>query len=73
MSNNHCPHCETELTWQDGLYHCPHCDIQFKKISYCPDCKNVIEKLQACGAVSYFCNHCNELKSKSRVTHQFTE
>lgn len=73
MSSNQCPHCHTDLNWQEGLYHCPQCNIQFKKVSYCPDCKNVIEKLQACGAVSYFCNHCKELKSKSRVAHLFTE
>ncbi|WP_373975342.1 zinc ribbon domain-containing protein [Chitinibacter sp. SCUT-21] len=33
----------------------------------CPDCGKEIEVLAACGAKSYFCNHCNELKSSSRV------
>jgi predicted amidophosphoribosyltransferase len=33
----------------------------------CPDCGKDIEVLAACGAKSYFCNHCNELKSSARV------
>ncbi|QLI83033.1 zinc ribbon domain-containing protein [Chitinibacter fontanus] len=33
----------------------------------CPDCGKELEVLAACGAKSYFCNHCNELKSSSRV------
>ncbi|WP_410498301.1 zinc ribbon domain-containing protein [Chitinibacter sp. S2-10] len=33
----------------------------------CPDCGKEIEVLKACGAISYFCNHCNELKSSARV------
>jgi hypothetical protein len=32
-----------------------------------------MEKLAACGAVSYFCPQCNELKSKSRVTFRFDQ
>ncbi|GHD58894.1 YfgJ family double zinc ribbon protein [Jeongeupia chitinilytica] len=33
----------------------------------CPDCGKPLEVLKACGATSYFCNHCNELKSSQRV------
>ncbi|WP_081986445.1 zinc-ribbon domain-containing protein [Chitinibacter sp. ZOR0017] len=33
----------------------------------CPDCGQALEVLAACGAKSYFCNHCNELKSSQRV------
>ncbi|WP_084282230.1 YfgJ family double zinc ribbon protein [Deefgea rivuli] len=33
----------------------------------CPDCGKAIEVLMACGAKSYFCNHCNELKSSKRI------
>lgn len=33
----------------------------------CPDCGKPVEVLQACGATSYFCNHCNELKSSQRI------
>ncbi|GGP27432.1 YfgJ family double zinc ribbon protein [Silvimonas amylolytica] len=33
----------------------------------CPDCGKPLEELVACGARDYFCNSCNELKSKTRV------
>ncbi|GAA5786557.1 YfgJ family double zinc ribbon protein [Chitiniphilus shinanonensis] len=33
----------------------------------CPDCGQPLEVMKACGATSYFCNHCNELKSSQRV------
>ncbi|KPC52885.1 YfgJ family double zinc ribbon protein [Amantichitinum ursilacus] len=33
----------------------------------CPDCGQPLEVLVACGARSYFCNGCNELKSSQRV------
>ncbi len=33
----------------------------------CPDCKNPVEVLKACGCNDYFCNHCNQLVSKRKV------
>lgn len=72
MSENICPKCDKELEW-DGAYFCQPCDSHYKKIGYCPECDKELEKLQACGAASYFCNHCNELKSKSRVRFEFAE
>ncbi|GAB7129213.1 hypothetical protein JCM19000A_37210 [Silvimonas sp. JCM 19000] len=33
----------------------------------CPDCGQPVEVLVACGARSYFCNACNELKSSQRI------
>ncbi|KHD23922.1 DNA ligase [Vibrio caribbeanicus] len=70
MNENHCPKCEQELEWQ-GHYHCNQCDIDYTKVVFCPDCNAQLEKLQACGAANYFCNTCNELKSKSRVRFEF--
>lgn len=68
--NNPCPTCQQPLVW-DGQYHCTQCDEHFKKVGFCPDCGAELEKLQACGAANYFCHHCNELKSKSRVRFEF--
>ncbi|MCG3725070.1 DNA ligase [Vibrio cincinnatiensis] len=65
-----CPQCDHTLEW-DGQYYCVLCQVHYKKIVYCPDCAGELEKLQACGAASYFCNQCNELKSKSRVRIEF--
>ncbi|MFA0440024.1 zinc ribbon domain-containing protein [Vibrio sp. 10N.222.51.C12] len=66
QQNNQCPNCESELGW-DGQYYCSSCNEHFSKVGFCPDCEEVLEKLQACGSASYFCPTCNELKSKSRV------
>ncbi|MFH4677722.1 zinc ribbon domain-containing protein [Vibrio diabolicus] len=70
MQQNICPTCNVELEWT-GQYHCAQCESDFKKVGFCPGCEAELEKLQACGAASYFCNVCNELKSKSRVRFEF--
>ncbi|CAM3542709.1 hypothetical protein VA7868_02063 [Vibrio aerogenes CECT 7868] len=70
MSENRCPECQQELSW-DGNYCCSRCNAHYHKIAYCPDCKAELEKLAACGAVSYFCHSCNELKSKSNPATRF--
>lgn len=72
MSSNDCPNCHQELDW-DGGYVCNKCEVRVKKLAFCPDCQAQLEKLQACGAASYFCNSCNELKSKSRVRVEFVQ
>ena len=72
MNSNNCPKCEKELDWQ-GHYHCSDCDERFNKVGFCTDCQAQLEKLQACGAANYFCNSCNELKSKSRVRFEFQQ
>ncbi len=66
MASDICPICTNELVWK-GHYRCSLCELDYKKVAFCPDCDAELEKLQACGAASYFCHHCNELKSKSRV------
>ena len=70
MSENACPTCQKTLTWQ-GHYHCDECQQDYQKVGYCPDCAAAMDKLQACGAASYFCPKCNELKSKSRARFEF--
>lgn len=72
MSENLCPVCEKELEW-DGQYHCTACDAHYKKVGFCPECNAELEKLQACGAANYFCNTCNELKSKSKINFKFNK
>ncbi|KJG40215.1 MULTISPECIES: zinc ribbon domain-containing protein [Photobacterium] len=68
---NICPQCSSLLSWKDHGYFCDFCQQQVEKHVFCPDCNEQLERLQACGSASYFCNHCNELKSKSRVKVQF--
>ncbi|KLV11135.1 MULTISPECIES: zinc ribbon domain-containing protein [Photobacterium] len=71
MEQNFCPECQTEMHWHDNHYHCEDCGKNWRKQAYCPDCAAQLEKLAACGAASYFCNQCNELKSKSRIRIEF--
>jgi predicted amidophosphoribosyltransferase len=33
----------------------------------CPKCLKALEVIKACGCRDYFCNHCNELVSKSKI------
>lgn len=74
---NFCPQCQQALGWQKGQhlgqgnYVCHDCQQAYLKLNFCPDCQAEVEKLQACGAASYFCHPCNSLKSKSRVKHAF--
>ncbi|WP_375752811.1 zinc ribbon domain-containing protein [Vibrio sp. HN007] len=70
-TQNICPTCSKELGWEGGNYKCQDCKVSYKKFAYCPECDVELEKLQACGAASYFCNTCNELKSKSRARFEF--
>ncbi|WP_070962546.1 zinc ribbon domain-containing protein [Vibrio sonorensis] len=70
MQENICPKCDVELEWK-GQYHCDECEQDYVKVGYCPECNDKLEKLQACGAANYFCNSCNELKSKSKVKFEF--
>ncbi|WP_081796245.1 zinc ribbon domain-containing protein [Enterovibrio calviensis] len=70
MENN-CPDCNESMRWEQGSYHCDPCDKVFIKQGYCQTCDAQLEKLQACGATNYFCNQCNELKSRSSATIVF--
>ncbi|USH01868.1 zinc ribbon domain-containing protein [Grimontia kaedaensis] len=70
---NHCPDCERDLVWDNGTYRCESCEKSFVKQAFCATCDELLEKLQACGATSYFCNSCNELKSKSSARIVFEE
>ncbi|USD65805.1 zinc ribbon domain-containing protein [Vibrio sp. SCSIO 43136] len=71
MNDNNCPVCEKTLEWGGSHYVCSDCEQGYKKVGFCPACDAELEKLQACGAANYFCNTCNELKSKSTIRFEF--
>ena len=64
-----CQNCSTNLKKDNltGNYDCPECQAKFQIKGICYKCGDYVEKLAACGSVSFFCNTCNELKSKSTV------
>lgn len=77
MASNISPHRESLLVWKEKTakdeqrYHCDYCQIDMEKITTCPDCRNKLSLIQACGVTNYFCFFCNELKSKSRINVEF--
>ncbi|KAA8995736.1 hypothetical protein FJU30_23590 [Affinibrenneria salicis] len=62
-----CPTCGSELTAAETGFHCDVCRQTFGRLALCPDCRRPLERLQACGAVNYFCQHGHGLISKKRV------
>lgn len=67
-----CPHCHQPLVWQQGnLFHCEDCHKTYEEQALCPDCNKPLEKMKACGAVDYFCQHGHGLISKKRITMHY--
>ncbi|MBS4687591.1 zinc ribbon domain-containing protein [Aeromonas sobria] len=62
-----CPSCQAELDARSKEQTCGQCQAHVRVTAICPTCQQELERLQACGAVDYFCNHCNSLVSKRTV------
>ncbi|RCU48924.1 ubiquitin--protein ligase [Corallincola luteus] len=67
----HCPECHGLLQAENKQLHCPACQADYVEKVCCDVCGEQVETLKACGAVDYFCNHCNSLKSKSKVVRSY--
>ena len=67
MSILTCPACHAELDSRSSETSCTQCQARYRIRALCPTCQQVLERLKACGAVDYFCNHCNSLVSKRSV------
>ena len=60
-----CPACGSEaLDPRRSQSECSACHQHFVVTAHCPECDGVLERVQACVAVDFFCNHCNNLVSK---------
>lgn len=69
-----CPKCNEELVRSGELKrHCDACDSDFTLHVTCNECGDELERLKACGAVNFWCNQCNELKSKSSAVYTLQE
>lgn len=69
-----CPSCHQEGL--DPRYNpttCSACGKSYSVTSKCPKCNTELERVKACGAVDFFCNHCNELVSKRQAQYELTE
>ncbi|MGL5637714.1 MAG: zinc ribbon domain-containing protein [Cetobacterium sp.] len=73
MENQKCLECGCELEKIGNEYICKSCEAKYIKKAYCPDCGSGLEKLAACGSLSYWCNKCNELKSRKAIIQKLTK
>lgn len=67
MNTLTCPACRGELDSRSRETTCGQCQARYRIRALCPACGQELERLRACGAVDYFCNHCNTLVSKRTV------
>lgn len=63
-----CPSCQAELDTRSKEQTCGQCRANVHVTAICPTCQQELERLKACGAVDYFCNHCNSLISSGRYS-----
>ena len=68
-----CPVCQGALVADGEAYRCEECNSNYEAQAVCDVCGDPLSVLKACGAVDFFCNHCNELKSKSQVKYRYME
>ena len=69
-----CPTCQTELTRSgESKRHCETCNSHFTLAVTCSECGEGLQRLKACGAVNFWCEHCNELKSKSSANYKLVD
>lgn len=68
-----CPNCKSELIKNGNEYICKNCNKKYLKKVYCPKDGSELEKLAACGSISYWCNKCNELKSRKDIIYKLEE
>ena len=63
-----CPTCQCELDPRANEQTCSQCQAHVRVTAICPTCQQELERLKACGAVDYFCNHCHTLVSNRTLT-----
>ena len=69
-----CPSCEQEgLDPRHSPSQCTVCKDNFSLEAHCSQCDGVLERVQACGAVDFFCNSCNNLVSKRSARFVITK
>jgi tRNA(Ile2) C34 agmatinyltransferase TiaS len=73
MKELSCPQCNQTMAYLGKfVYQCQPCAQSYQAQVHCSTCGDRLELLKACGAVDFFCNACNEMKSKSSADYQLT-
>lgn len=66
-----CPSCQQTMAYQGKfVYRCDDCEQTYHAEVHCQQCGDRLALLKACGAVDFFCNQCNEMKSKSSADYR---
>ncbi|ACS86509.1 zinc ribbon domain-containing protein [Musicola paradisiaca] len=64
----YCPECRQSMQWRNAeRFYCVSCERSFERLALCPECRLLLQRLKACGADSYLCQHGHGLISRSRV------
>lgn len=66
-----CPMCENDMNGRGTNYYCGECSQKYTVEFLCEKCGNTPEEISSCGSVSYFCNTCNELKSRTTMNKEY--
>lgn len=67
-----CPVCHHALERDGDTAHCATCAKDFALQAICPDCRQPLQVLKACGAVDYFCQNGHGLISKNGLISSFS-
>lgn len=68
-----CPECEGELNGRGSHYTCSACGQKWKATFRCEVCGELPQVAASCGAVSFFCDKCNSLKSREAMNKEFVK
>ncbi len=68
-----CPECTGQLEGKGSHYTCSGCGKKWKITFTCEVCGNLPKVASGCGAISFFCETCNTLKSRESMNKEFTE
>ncbi len=71
--DNKCVACSRELIKEGKSLKCSQCKREYKIVYRCDKCGKEAEKLVACGSEQFFCNSCNELKSRKSIIKEYVE
>ncbi|MDC7225237.1 MAG: zinc-ribbon domain-containing protein [Spirochaetales bacterium] len=68
-----CPECSGELQGRSSRYTCKNCGAKWKVTFRCEQCGELPKVAASCGAVSFFCDTCNSLKSRESMDKEFVK
>lgn len=68
-----CPSCNEKIDGRGSHYTCSGCGAKWKVTFSCEVCGNLPAVAASCGAVSFFCETCNSLKSRESMNKDFAK